>query len=408
MSRRLVLVLTLFALSLWVSQAALASAFDDAVRGRIVLDVEQNGEAWYVYPETDERYFLSRPDDAFAVMRTLGLGITNADLERIPVSTSSAAGDAALRARLSGMILLQVEEHGEAWYVYPGDLRRYYLGRPADAFALMTALGLGISSADLARIPIASASLDLPSDDTSEYRSYTLSIARGSFPVRVVSLRRDAFEMVTDTADSEDCGADCAAKVLATYVEENQGFAAIHGTYFCPPDYASCEGQVNTYLPPVFNSELGFMINEDRMKVYRRPMIAQTTDDRLWYFHRADDDFGDSVVDFEEAHDVVLSAAIGNWPSLVENGEIVVQDEPSEDGFLTKATRGGIGWDADTYFLVVAGSASVEDLAYIFEELGAEEAMNLDGGGSAALYYDGAYKAGPGRLLPNAIIFRAR
>jgi len=90
MSRRLVLVLTLFALSLWVSQAALASAFDDAVRGRIVLDVEQNGEAWYVYPETDERYFLSRPDDAFAVMRTLGLGITNADLERIPVSTSSA------------------------------------------------------------------------------------------------------------------------------------------------------------------------------------------------------------------------------------------------------------------------------------------------------------------------------
>lgn len=388
--------------------AALASAFDDAVRGRILLDVEQNGEAWYVYPETDERYYLSRPDDAFAVMHTLGLGITNADLEQIPVSTSTAAGNAALRSRLSGMILLQVEEHGEAWYVYPGDLRRYYLGRPADAFALMTSLGLGISSADLARIPIASASLDLPSDETSEYRSYTLSIARGSFAVRVISLRRDAFEMVTDTADTEDCGADCNAKPLAEFVAENQGFAAIHGTYFCPPDYASCEGQVNTYLPPVYNSELGIMINEDRMKVYRRPMIAQTTDDRLWYFHRADDDFGDSVVEFEEAEDVVLSAAIGNWPSLIENGEVVVEDEPSESGFLTKATRGGIGWDADTVFLVVASSATVEDLAYIFEGLGADNAMNLDGGGSAALYYDGAYKAGPGRLLPNAIVFRKK
>ena len=31
--------------------------------------------------------------------------------------------------------------------------------------------------------------------------------------------------------------------------------------------------------------------------------------------------------------------------------------------------------------------------------------MNLDGGGSTALY-DGGYKAGPGRSLPNAIIVK--
>jgi hypothetical protein len=40
--------------------------------------------------------------------------------------------------------------------------------------------------------------------------------------------------------------------------------------------------------------------------------------------------------------------------------------------------------------------------------LGADFALNLDGAGSAALWYDGAYKVGPGRLLPNAILFRKK
>jgi len=39
------------------------------------------------------------------------------------------------------------------------------------------------------------------------------------------------------------------------------------------------------------------------------------------------------------------------------------------------------------------------------QSLGAENAMNLDGGGSVAMVYNGSYKVGPGRNLPNAIIF---
>ncbi|MFH1822724.1 MAG: hypothetical protein ABH830_03410, partial [Patescibacteria group bacterium] len=42
-----------------------------------------------------------------------------------------------------GYILLQVEDNGEAWYVYPTTGKRYYLGRPQDAFNLMKKLGLG-------------------------------------------------------------------------------------------------------------------------------------------------------------------------------------------------------------------------------------------------------------------------
>jgi len=48
----------------------------------------------------------------------------------------------------------------------------------------------------------------------------------------------------------------------------------------------------------------------------------------------------------------------------------------------------------------------MKDLAGIFISLGATDALNLDGGGSVALYENGRYKAGPGRSLPNAIIVK--
>lgn len=138
-------------------QPARAALVDD-LAGRILLEVEAHGEAWYVNPVELKRYYLGRPDDAWELMRSFGLGITNADLAQIPVSSDSGAGDYALRARVSGRILLQVEAHGEAWYVNPVDLKRYYLGRPADAFALMSSLGLGITSANLATISSATVS----------------------------------------------------------------------------------------------------------------------------------------------------------------------------------------------------------------------------------------------------------
>ncbi len=41
------------------------------------MDVEQNGEAYYVNPDDLKGYYLNRPADAFRIMRELGLGITN-------------------------------------------------------------------------------------------------------------------------------------------------------------------------------------------------------------------------------------------------------------------------------------------------------------------------------------------
>lgn len=165
------------------------------LKGKIVLTVEQNGEAYYLHPTKQKRYFLGRPEDAFQVMRDQGVGINNANLEQIPIGLTDASGidsdsdglsdlleDAIgtdknkkdtdsdgyedrvevtqnfnpigegrdkSRAGFSdphkGKIFLQVEGAGEAWYVSPSNGKRYFLGRPGDAFSVMRSLGLGIS-----------------------------------------------------------------------------------------------------------------------------------------------------------------------------------------------------------------------------------------------------------------------
>jgi hypothetical protein len=394
--RKLFLVIACLMLFLGLPFAIRAATFSEIIRGKILLDVENHGEAWYVNPLTMQRSYLGRPADAFAIMRTFGLGITDADLAKIGTSGTPSV----LARQLSGRILLQVEQHGEAWYVYPGDLHRYYLGRPDDAFAIMRSLGLGITSANLAKVPIASGSLVPPpgSGVTHEYQSYTITTPEGIFPVRVITLQKAAFEMITDTAELADCARDCDALPLKTYVEENGGTIGIHGTYFCPPDYADCAEKINSFLPPVLNSATGTLINGDTLQFHNRPIVAYEKDGQYRYYES-----GSHLTNLPE-----LQAALGNWPALLQDGVSVIDSQPMESGFLAKGTRGGIGWNNDNIFLVVASNATMKNFASIFTSLGATTAMNLDGGGSVAMYADGAYKVGPGRLLPNAIVFKEK
>ncbi len=141
----------------------------------------------------EEKYSQSQLDlssaeaNIYNLIIKLGVGITNNDLAKIPIADANLGGDdadadglsdaaeAALgtdpaRAdtdgdgysdkdeilagfnpagegslgidydfanRQKGKIFLQVEANGEAWYVNPGDGKRYFLGRPADGFRVM-------------------------------------------------------------------------------------------------------------------------------------------------------------------------------------------------------------------------------------------------------------------------------
>jgi hypothetical protein len=113
------------------------------LKGKILLQVEQNGEAYYIYPDDLKRYYLGRPKDAFNVMRNLGLGATHDFITSHTIYPTNVLGK----------ILLDVEQNGEAYYIYPKDKKAYYLGRPADAFRIMRELGLGITNYDLNKIP---------------------------------------------------------------------------------------------------------------------------------------------------------------------------------------------------------------------------------------------------------------
>ncbi len=113
--------------------------------GRILLQVEKHGEAYYIHPKDNKRYYMADGDEAYRIMRYLGVGITDKDLAKIK-------GDKNFAKKNSGKIFLQVETHGEAYYI---DFNGYahYLKDGGAAYTVMRDLGLGITNNDLIKIP---------------------------------------------------------------------------------------------------------------------------------------------------------------------------------------------------------------------------------------------------------------
>jgi len=149
--------------------------------GRILIQAESHGEAWYVNPGDNKRYYLGRPQDAFELMKKLSIGISDNDLNKIipqvemgqidsdgdgytdeveiknsynPFGSGKLNIDTVFTAKNLGKIFLQTEKNGQAWYLNPTDQKRYFLNRPNDAFAIMKNLGLGITNKNLETIPI--------------------------------------------------------------------------------------------------------------------------------------------------------------------------------------------------------------------------------------------------------------
>jgi hypothetical protein len=59
--------------------------FAKKIAGKIFIQVENRGEAWYISPVDYKKYYLGRPVDMLEAMRKLGLGITNNDLSKISI-----------------------------------------------------------------------------------------------------------------------------------------------------------------------------------------------------------------------------------------------------------------------------------------------------------------------------------
>lgn len=289
-----------------------------------------------------------------------------------------------------------VEDVEDAFFI------NYTIGAPIGAAADYDRSGIQN------RAPSINADKGFVQNERSAYSLKTIDTAKGTFDVHVVSFAKEDYTMISAVAFAGDCARDCTAKPLDAYVQVHGADFGIHGSYFCPPDYSGCTNEINSFLAPFFDTETRSVTNAVKYRFHTGPLLAVDTSGVYRYYHRSKD-FGSSVSEFERENGVTLQAQIANYPSLLENRAVVVDGEDMDEKQRTaKGYRGAIGYNDTTVYLAIAKAATVPDMAYIMQALGATYAMNLDGGGSSALYYGGAYKVGPGRKLPNAILFKRK
>jgi hypothetical protein len=235
--------------------------------------------------------------------------------------------------------------------------------------------------------------LPVPPETGLGYGFQSVSTVRGTFNAHVIKERLSQVTVKTLTANATDCASNCPAKPLDQYASENGAYAGMNGTYLCPPDYAQCAGKVNSYDYAVYNSNLRRWINYNALNAQNGGLFfngASTSVYRRTYVYYQ--------------QQTPISAAITNFPLLVQNGSVIDSTAEQNGSQLLKGTKGAIGVDGTYVYLVIVTNATVTDAAYVMQALGARDALNLDGGGTAAMWIGGSYKVGPGRLLPNAIV----
>lgn len=107
-----------------------------------------------------------------------------------------------------------------------------------------------------------------------------------------------------------------------------------------------------------------------------------------------------------------IEGAIGAGPRLLTAGKISVDFDLegfTEDKIRTgSAARSAIGITKDGKLILLTTAATIRDLAEMMKQAGAYDAMNLDGGASSGLYYNGKYLTTPGRDISNAIIIKMK
>lgn len=145
MKKSFIVFLALFiAGGIFYAHQSRAEDLSTKLKGRILLQVESHGEAWYVNPKDAKRYYMANGSEAYNIMRTLGVGITNANLNKIK-------SDKNFAKKNQGKIFLQVELHGEAYYIDSNGVLHYLKDGDA-AYSIMRELGLGIKNLDLIKI----------------------------------------------------------------------------------------------------------------------------------------------------------------------------------------------------------------------------------------------------------------
>lgn len=225
----------------------------------------------------------------------------------------------------------------------------------------------------------------------SGYSRQNVSTEVGNFMVSLIAADLESTRVIVDTASDSDCQNDCPVLPLSTYVSRNGAFAGVNGSYFCPATYPSCAGKTNTYDTLAMNKNKVYF-NSDNNIYSNVPAVI----------------LGEGWIRFVSAssqwgRDTSVNGVLANHPLLVSGGNVVFGgDQDPKKG--SKGSRSFVANKGNIVYIGVVQSATVAESARVMKALGMENALNLDNGGSTALW-SGGYKVGPGRNLPNVILF---
>lgn len=226
---------------------------------------------------------------------------------------------------------------------------------------------------------------------TAGYSRQTVQTDIGSFMVSLISADTSSTKIIVDTASDSDCSNDCPVMPLSSYISRSGAFAGVNGSYFCPATYPTCAGKTNSFDTLLMNKNKAYFNSANNVYSTNPAVI-----------------FGSGYIRFirqsqEWGRDTSIDSMISNYPLLVINNDIQFSgDNDPKKG--SKGARSFIANKGNSVYIGVVHNATVAESAYVMKSLGMENSLNLDDGGSTALW-SGGYKVGPGRDLPNAILF---
>jgi len=225
----------------------------------------------------------------------------------------------------------------------------------------------------------------------SGYSSQVVKSDVGDFLVGIISADLNSTRVIVDTTSDSDCKNDCPVMSLGDYVSRSGAFAGINGSYFCPADYPSCSDKKNSFDTLAMNKNKKY-INSDN-NVYSTVPAVIFSGNSARFVEQS----------LEWGRDTGVDAVLAMQPLLVSGGNIAFNGD-GEPKRGSKGSRSFVGATGSTAYIGVVFNATVAEAAHVIHTMGIQNALNLDDGGSTALW-SGGYKAGPGRNLPNVLLF---
>ncbi len=338
---------------------------------------------------------LTTAQDAYTLLQNEDQTVRNNTLQeeiraiQNTYSSSVAVYEDLIRLRESGAKTQEIE------IAFARSIAQLAERNYASAAGSIRAVQTSITDARQALVQQASIPTNLPTSNAppaaGNSSRQVVETEIGPYAVDLIAADLNSTRVVVETASSETCGNDCPVQSLAQFVSSAGGFAGINGPYFCPAEYPSCAGKTNSFDTLIMNRQKTYFNSDNNVYSTVPALIFSGSSARLV---GATQEWG---------RDTGVDAVIASQPMLLSGGNITF----GGDGDPKKGSRGArsfIGTRDNMVYIGVVRNATVAEVAYVAKALGLQSALNLDSGGSTALYQNGRYLAGPGRNTPFGIV----